>query len=41
MDSSQAAANRAAFSRFHDAVNAGDLEVIGQAIDVIQGGSGK
>jgi len=36
MDSSaQATANKAAFKRFHDAANAGDLEVIAKAIDEV------
>jgi hypothetical protein len=33
--SAQAAANKAAFKRFHDAANAGDLEVIAKAIDEV------
>ncbi len=35
MNSSQAAANKAAFSRFRDAASAGDPKVVEQAIDEI------
>jgi hypothetical protein len=33
--SAQATASKAAFKRFHDAANAGDLEVIAKAIDEV------
>ena len=35
MSTAQATANKAAFSRFHDAVNTGDLEVISTMIDEV------
>jgi steroid delta-isomerase-like uncharacterized protein len=35
MSTAQAAANKAAFSRFHDAVNTGDLAVISAMIDEV------
>ncbi len=35
MSTAQAAASKAAFSRFHDAVNTGDLEVISTMIDEV------
>ena len=35
MSTTQAAANKAAFGRFHDAVNTGDVEVISKTIDEV------
>jgi hypothetical protein len=35
MSTAQAAANKAAFGRFHDAVNTGDTEVISKTIDEV------
>ena len=35
MPAAQATANKATFSRFHDAVNTGDAEVISKTIDEV------